>query len=133
MTGFAMQGARLRMDYDSAFAYIADPARLPEWTNAFKRVDGPRALLQTPSGACEIGLRVEAAKAQGTIDWVMTFPDGSVERACSRLLDLGDGSCAYTFVLSPPKAPLEQLEGTLDVQARTLALELAHLQHVLQR
>ncbi|HEX7926682.1 MAG TPA: SRPBCC family protein, partial [bacterium] len=101
--------------------------------NAFKRVEEGRALLQTPAGACEIGLRVDAARAQGTIDWIMTFPDGAVDRACSRLTDLGNGTCAYTFTLLPPKVQLEQLEGTLDLQAKTLAQELAHLQRVLER
>ena len=101
-------------------------------TLTFKRVTGGRALMQTPAGSCEIGLHLEAARPQGTIDWIMTFPDGTVERAYSRLADLGDGSCAYTFVLTPPKAPMEQLEGTLEVQTKTLAQELAHLRRVLE-
>ena len=84
----------------------------------------------TPSGSVEVGLRVESSRAAGTIDWFMTFPDGSVGRAFSRLIDLGNRTL-YSFVLMAPPLPLEQLEGALEEQARVLREELAVLQRKL--
>jgi hypothetical protein len=57
----------------------------------------------------------------------MTFPDGSVGRAFSRLIELGSRTL-YSFVLMAPPVPLEQLEGMLEEQARVLREELATLQ-----
>jgi hypothetical protein len=60
----------------------------------------------------------------------MTFPDGSVGRAFSRLVDRGDHSL-YSFVLLAPPVPLAQVEGALAEQGRTLREELAALQRKL--
>jgi hypothetical protein len=127
MKEFALQGILLHAPYDRVFPYLSDPRTLPEWTNAFKRVSGGQALMQTPQGSVEVGLRVVSSRETGTVDWHMTFPGGIVERAFSRVMDLGGGSCLYSFMLTPPAAPLEQLEGTLHQQSRILADELMHL------
>ena len=60
----------------------------------------------------------------------MTFPDGSVGRAFSRLVDHG-GRSLFTFVLLAPPVPLEQVEGALAEQSRTLREELRTLQQKL--
>jgi hypothetical protein len=68
-----------------------------------------------------IGLEVAASEPHGTVDWTMTFPDGSVGHASSRVVALGAQRCVYSLVLLPPPVPLEQLEGTLAAQSLTLA------------
>lgn len=133
MKTFDVQGIELRVPRDRAFAYIADPARLPAWTSAFASVAAGRALLRTPSGEVEIGLGVAASSEHGTVDWRMTFPDASVANAYSRLVESGGGVCVFSFVLTPPPVPLEQLEGALEAQSRTLAEELRKLKRLLER
>lgn len=133
MKTFDVQGIELRVPRAQAFAYIADPARLPAWTSAFASVADGRALLRTPAGEVEIGLGVDASAEHGTVDWRMSFPDGSVASAYSRLVETGSDACVFSFVLTPPPVPLEQLEGALEAQSRTLAEELRTLKRVLER
>lgn len=129
---FDVQGIDLAVASARAFAYVADPAHLPSWTSAFARVANGRALMRTPQGEVEIDLAVLASEVQGTIDWRMTFPDGSVAMAFSRIVALDRDRSIYTFVLTPPPVPLEQLEGALDAQSRTLAEELHRLKVILE-
>lgn len=133
MRTFDLQGIELDVPSTHAFAFIADPGRLPEWTRAFASVNGARALLRTPGGEVEIGLEVRASAEEGTIDWRMAFPDGSVATAYSRVVPIGADACLYTSTLTAPPVPLEQLEGALDAQSRTLAEELAKLKAILER
>lgn len=129
---FDVQGITLQTPAQQAFAYIADPANLPHWTNAFASVSNKRAVMRTPNGELEISLVVHSSAEQGTIDWLMTFPDGSIAAAFSRVVKLGSKNCAYTFVLTPPPVPLEMLEGALKAQAITLAEELKQLKSILE-
>ena len=129
---FDVQGIELHAASDAVFAYVADPAHLPAWTSAFATVANGKALMRTPQGQVEIDLVVLSSKAQGTIDWKMTFPDGSMATAFSRVISLGHDRSIYTFLLTPPSVPLEQLEGTLDAQSRTLADELLRLKGILE-
>jgi tRNA-specific 2-thiouridylase len=76
--------------------------------------------------------KADASEARGTIDWYMTFPDGSVADAFSRIIPIGPDRCVYAFVLTPPPVPLEKLEGALDEQSRTLADELGRLRSILE-
>lgn len=130
MKDFDVQAVALGASFDRAFRYIADPATLPEWTSAFRSVSGDRARLETPQGAVDVELGVHASSRTGTIDWTMTFPDGTVARAFSRLVDIGPRRL-YTFVLLAPPVPLEALEGALAEQSRTLREELGTLQRKL--
>jgi len=130
---FDVQSIELEVPGEQAFAYLADPARLPEWTSAFARVEGGRARLRTPAGETEIDLAVQAHAEAGTVDWKMGFGDGSIAMAYSRLVPSGVGRCIYSFVLMAPPVPLEQLEGALAEQSRTLAEELGTLRRVLKR
>ncbi|WP_417679829.1 SRPBCC family protein [Pseudodonghicola sp.] len=114
------------------FAYIANPANLPDWTNAFKSADAERAELVTPNGAVPIRLETRASAEQGTIDWIMTFPDGSVGAAYSRVTEDAGNSSIYSFVLMAPPVPLEALEGALEAQKKTLATELVSLRKRLE-
>ena len=111
--------------------YIADARTLPDWTHAFRSVSNGRARLATPRGTVDVVLDVHARRECGTVDWQMTFPDGSVGRAYSRLVDRGQRTL-YSFVLLAPPVPLEQVEGALDEQARELGRELAALQQRLR-
>jgi hypothetical protein len=132
MLDFDVQTVELGAPFADAYRYVANPATLPEWTHAFQSVSGGRAKLATPKGAVDIGLEVRASRETGTVDWTMTFPDGSVGRAFSRLVDRGDRTL-YTFVLLAPPVPLEQVEGALAEQSRTLREELKALQERLAR
>lgn len=131
MKRYDLQGIQLDVPMARAFAYLADPQRLPEWTHAFAAVHGERATMHTPRGEVEVQLRVAADAQTGMVDWIMTFPGGSTVTAYSRLVALDDSHCAYSFVLTPPPAPLEVLEGLLAEQSATLAQELAQLQRIL--
>ena len=131
-----LQGIEMTVTAERAFHYLADPANLPAWTNAFASVDvrgeNHRAVMRTPAGEVEIGLRVLASRERGTVDWEMRFPDGSQATAWSRVVALGPARCVYTFVLPTPAAALETLEGALEEQSATLRRELARLQMLLE-
>jgi uncharacterized protein YndB with AHSA1/START domain len=133
MKTFDVQTVAIEAPADAVFDYLADPQRLPEWAHAFRTVANGRATLQTPRGAAEIGLEVRASREHGTVDWVMTFPDGSIGRAHSRVVAAAPGRCLYSFMLLAPPVPLEQVEGALEEQARTLAQELSRLRQRLER
>jgi uncharacterized protein YndB with AHSA1/START domain len=126
MSTFDVQSVEIAAPFSTAFRYIADPTNLPEWTHEFKRASENQATMETPGGAVQVGLRVEASEPHGTVDWTITFPDGAVSRAASRVIPHGDRSI-YTFVLEAPPVPLERLEGALAEQSRILATELAIL------
>ena len=127
-----LQGIEIDAPFADVFAYIEDAANLPEWTNAFASVNGSRAVMRTPQGEAEIELGVISRKEPGTVDWKMTFPDGSVGHAYSRVVALGPERCVYNFVLPAPPAPLERLEGLLQEQSATLTKELHALKERLE-
>ncbi len=129
---FDVQSIGIAVPAADAFAYIADPANLPKWTNAFRRADRESALLETPGGSVEIRLATEAHAATGTVDWRMSFPDGSVGEARSRVTPDGEGRAIYAFTLMAPPVPLEDLEGALEAQRGILARELAGLKTLLE-
>jgi hypothetical protein len=131
MKTFDVQGIELGVAAKRAFAFIANAAMLPRWTEAFAAVEDGRAVMRTPAGAVDVELAVAADAAAGTVDWQMTFPDGAVAKAFSRVTPLDVGRCIYTFVLLAPPAPLEALEGALEAQSQTLRRELGRLARML--
>ncbi len=131
MRDFDVQTIEIWAPFDHVFRYVADPATLPEWTHAFRAVSDGRATLLTGHGSVDIGLEVRASREAGTVDWIMTFPDGSIGKAFSRLVGIGAGRTLYSFVLLAPPARLEQVEGALAAQAKALGEELATLQEKL--
>src|SRR5262245_26354791 len=133
MRSFDVQSIPLDVPRNQALSFIADPTQLPKWTNAFASVSPGRAVLRTPGGEVTIDLLVAASREHGTVDWRMTFPDGSVARAFSRVLEISPDRCVYCFVLTPPPVPLEELEGTMEAQSRTLGEELKRLKGILER
>lgn len=133
MKRFDVRSIALDIPRKKAFEFIADPRQLPKWAHAFATVTGNRAVMRTPNGEVPIDLEVRASAEHGTVDWHMTFPNGSTAAAYSRVVDLGHDGCAYSFVLTPPPVPLEQLEGALAEQSKTLATELATLKGILER
>lgn len=131
MKTFDVQSIEINAPYEKTFGFLADAANLPKWAHAFKEVSGGRALMQTPNGSVEVGLEVNASREQGTVDWRMTFPDGKVATAFSRVVGAGEDHSLYFFVLTAPPVPLEQLEGALEQQSRTLREELSKLRSIL--
>jgi len=124
---FDVQSIEISANHDLAFDYIADRYNLPAWAYAFSEVSDNGARLRTPTGEVDIQLDVQANKINGVIDWIMTFPDGTAGKACSRVIPLDGSSCIYSFTLLPPQVPLEELEGTLDAQSKILSEELNKL------
>jgi len=133
MKNHDVQSIELQVSKALAFAFIRDPRKLPQWAQAFASVTERQAVMRTPNGEVTIDLEVRAAQEQGTIDWIMTFPDHSVASAFSRVVELGPERCAFSFVLTPPPVPLEQLEGALEQQSKTLTEELRILKHLVEQ
>ena len=127
MKSYDVQSIDLQVPRERAFAFIADPRQLPLWTSAFAAVADGRAQMRTPRGEVEVGLDVRSSAEHGTVDWRMTFPDGTLATAFSRVVEVDRERCIFSFVLMPPPVPLEELEGALDAQSRTLAEELINL------
>ncbi len=130
---FEVKNIALAVRFDTAFDYLADMTKLPEWTNAFAEVakEGT-ALMRTPAGEISVQLEDNVDRKNGVIDTKMTFPDGSVGTAYSRLISLSEDSCAYSFLLTPPPVALEELEGALSAQAEILEQELRTLKAKLE-
>ncbi len=131
MKTFDVQNIEIKAPFEKVFGYLAEASNLPEWTSAFKSVSEGRALMHTPKGSIEIALAVNASRKEGTVDWMMTFPDGNVAHAYSRVVKAGKDRSIYSFILMAPPVPLEQLEGALAQQSNTLREELAKLRAVL--
>ena len=85
----------------------------------------------TPNGDLSIEMKTIVSEEFGTVDWVMTMPDGSNGSAFSRISKNGD-TTIYSFVLLEPPVPLEQLEGALTAQKILLAEELQDLKIMLE-
>ena len=132
MNDFEVRSVEIRADYGKAFNYISDCEKLPEWTSAFQSVSNGKAIMRTPGGSVEVELIVSASREQGTIDWFMEFPDGARASAYSRLIRLDEKRNVYSFILTAPPVPLEQLEGTLNQQSQILEEELQQLHHILE-
>jgi hypothetical protein len=132
MKTFDVQSVGIEAPATRVFEFVAEPFNLPRWASAFRRADRHRALLATPEGDAEIELATSALSGAGTIDWTMTFEDGAVGRAFSRVTPDGDARSVYSFVLMAPPVPLEALEGALDAQRKALAEELVRLKKILE-
>jgi len=132
MKTFDVQGIDLNVPRHQALAFVSNPAQLPRWTNAFAAVTAGRAVMRTPTGEVTVDLDVETSPERGTVDWRMTFPDGSVATAFSRIVEMDRDRCIMSFVLALPPVPLEQLEGALEAQSRTLSEELRRLKELLE-
>ena len=128
---FDVQSIGINANYKEVFEYVANPENLSSWTKAFSRADNRSASLVTPNGELDIEMKTEISKEVGTVDWIMTMPDGSVGKAHSRICKNGN-ACIYSFVLLAPPVPLEEVEGALSAQKLMLAEELVALKNILE-
>ena len=130
---FEVKSIALAVPFDKAYDYLADKTKLPEWANAFAEVkESGEGLMRTPQGEIPVKLKDILNKEFGIIDTVMTFPTGDEGIARSRLMPLDDNSCVYSFTLTPPPVPLEELEGALAEQSEILEGELKKLKSILE-
>lgn len=127
MKRFDVQSIGIDKPAEAVFKFVADPGNLPKWAHAFLRADIRSAELATLNGSVAIRLDTMTDRDRGTVDWRMTFPDGAVGTAFSRITPDGVDRSIYSFVLMAPPVPLEMLEGALTEQIETLARELVVL------
>ena len=128
---FDVQSIGIAKKHQEVLEFVARPENLPLWTKAFSRADHESAIMVTPSGKLNIGLKTVVSQAHGTVDWEMTMPDGTLGKAYSRIVANANTSI-YSFVLLAPPVPLEKLEGALSAQKLLLAEELQRLKHILE-
>lgn len=130
---FDVQSIGINAKPDQVFDFIAEPTNVPKWALGFSEVNGETALMETPNGKLKVGMRMIVNKDLGTIDTIMTMPDGSVGKVFSRVTENDHGNSAvFTFVLLAPPVPLEEVEGTLEEQKKQLAEELQLLKQILE-
>lgn len=130
---FDVQSIAIKTAPEKVFDFVAEPGNVARWAKGFSEVDGKSALMETPNGSMKIGLEMFSNKALGTVDTVMTMPDGSIGKAFSRITENDGGTSAiFSFVLLAPPVPLEQVEGTLEQQKVQLAEELQILKGILE-
>jgi hypothetical protein len=132
MRMFDVQGIEITAPSSKVFEFVRRPDNLPKWAHAFVSAEAGRARLETPDGAVDIGLHVSANAEVGTVDWRLSFPDGGVGIAQSRVTETTRGTCIYSFVLHAPPVALEQVEGALDAQIVTLRSELATVKSLME-
>jgi hypothetical protein len=116
MRMFDVQGVEITAPRRKVFEFLREPSNLPRWAHAFVSAGDGHARLETPAGAVDVGLGVTADADTGVVDWRLTFPDGSVGIAQSRVTETTRGTCVYSFVLHAPPVALEHVEGALDAQ-----------------
>jgi hypothetical protein len=132
MRMFEVQGIEIDAPCKKVFEFLRVPGNLPRWAHAFTSAANGRAQLETAAGTVEISLDVSANAEVGTVDWRLRFPDGGVSIAQSRVTETTRGTCIYSFVLHAPPLALEQIEGALDTQSKTLRSELTTLKTLLE-
>jgi hypothetical protein len=133
MRMFDVQGIEIAATKEKVFGFVRTTGNLPLWAHAFVSAEDGRARLQTPAGTVDVGLSVLADSSTGTVDWRLTFPDGAVGIAQSRVTETLRGTCVYSFVLHAPPVALEQIEGALEAQRVLLQSELATLKALMER
>jgi hypothetical protein len=133
MRMFDVQGIEITAPHRKVFEFLREPANLPRWAHAFVSAWNGHARLETPAGAVDVGLDVLANAESGVVDWRLTFPDGTVGLAQSRVTETTRGTCIYSFVLHAPPVTLEHVEGALEAQRRLLQSELATLKSLMEQ
>ena len=133
MRMFDVEGIEITAPHRKVFEFLREPTNLPRWAHAFVSVWNGHARLETPAGAVDVGLDVLANAESGVVDWRLTFPDGTVGLAQSRVTETTRGTCIYSFVLHAPPVTLEHVEGALDAQRRLLQSELATLKSLMEQ
>ena len=130
---FDVQGVEIAVSPGKVFEFVRNPANLPKWAHAFVSAADGGARLETPAGTVDVNLEVKANAEAGSIDWHLTFPDGTIGLAQSRVTGTTRGTSIYSFVLHAPPVALEQIEGALAAQISTLRTELATLKSLMEQ
>jgi hypothetical protein len=132
MQMFDVQGIEIKAPGKKVFEFLRVPENLPQWAQAFTSVGNGQARLETPAGGIDVALDVSANAEAGTVDWELGFQDGGVALAQSRVTETTRGTCIYSFILHAPPVALEQVEGALETQSRTLRSELTALKALME-
>jgi hypothetical protein len=132
LDNFDVQSIGINANHKDVFAFVSKPENLPLWTNAFTKADAQSAVLVTPQGELPIEMETVVSLEFGTVDWIMTMPDGSIGKAFSRISENGK-AIIFSFTLLAPPVPLEQIEGALAAQKVLLAKELIGLKKILEK
>ena len=132
MRMFDIQGIEIEAPVEKVFEFLREPGNLPRWAHAFTSAGNGQARLETTAGGVDVVLDVAANAEAGTVDWRLGFPDGGVGLAQSRVTATTRGTCIYSFVLHAPPVALEQIEGALETQSRTLRSELTTLKALME-
>jgi hypothetical protein len=100
MKTFDVQSVGVKRPPAAVFGFIADPANLPRWTNAFSRADATSADLVTPNGAVPIKLdtianevacrHLERERKRGQVEAMRLTFDGFATDLESGLSDIQD-------------------------------------------
>lgn len=133
MEMFDVQSVEILAPRGKVFEFLRKPENLPHWAHAFVSAGDGRARLETPAGAVDVALSVSADAETGVVDWSLSFPDGTVGVAQSRVTETTRGTSIYSFVLHAPPAALEQVEGALEAQRAQLRSELATLKSLMEQ
>jgi hypothetical protein len=100
---------------------IADPMNLPRWAVGFARAvrrDGDRWIVLTGGG--EIGLRIRADRAAGTVDFHLEPAPGVEALAASRVIPRGAQSEFVFTQFQSPGMPDEAFQASVDALGHEL-------------
>jgi hypothetical protein len=119
--------------YEDAFQFIADPINLPKWATAFQEADETSALIarSEKDEPIRIGLTTVSSIETGLIDWYMDMPDGTSVRTLTRIIDLFNDNCLYTFIFFARPAPEDHVVVNLANQKKAIEKEFDNLVRLL--
>ncbi|MBI2517994.1 MAG: SRPBCC family protein [Opitutae bacterium] len=129
---YILESISINRPHAQVFDYVSDRRTLPAWTKAFKQVTPTGAQYETPAGPVPIGLEVIAERHSGIVDWLMCFPDGTTEKACSRVIAENAGRTNVQFFFAPPLPP-EMLAAGIERFSAVIREELTLLKSILER
>jgi hypothetical protein len=129
---FILEGISIDHPAADVFKFVSDRNTLPLWTKAFKKITPHGAEYETPGGTVPIGLDVIADRDSGVVDWVMKFPDGTVDRAFGRVVAENATRANVQFFFAPMLPP-EGSEEAIKQLSATIREEFAVLKQTLDQ
>ena len=129
---FILEGISIDRPATDVFKFVSDRYTLPTWTKAFKKVTTDGADYETPGGTVPIGLDVIADRDTGTVDWVMTFPDGNIARAFGRVVAEESSARASVQFFFAPTLPPDARAATLEHLSAIIREEFTVLKQTLE-
>jgi hypothetical protein len=133
MQMFDVQAIEILAPRGKVFEFLRRPENLPHWAHAFVSAAEGRARLETHGKAVDVAMDISADAETGVVDWRLSFPDGSVGVAQSRVTETTRGTSIYSFVLHAPPVALEHVEGALEAQRVQLRSELTTLKSLMEQ